>query len=431
MLYKIILILLVFIPFQVFSADLDTTVTEAFELYSVSNFTEAAPMFEEAYYMAKKNSAKDISSRFRTSLYAGLSYRGIGEYAQAKAWFLVSLALAEKVQDLYDIPTLIAYVAESARLAGDIHEAETYYTKALMYDDLTDKDKAVLYYGLAETNRLSEQYHLSKENCDKALDYATGLKLQKILSSCDIIYGEFYRTHKDYAKAMFYFSRAADTSRARKYADILVPALNGMGLTSEALHRPDAAREYFEQSFFVALENGAVDNTDIIYKKIMDYMPEKGSFKYQGDKSYELAGLEFLDDDTSLLLYSLSALYYRLGSRYVELYTAAEAGYNLAENLSNSDMAAEFIYDMALSLYHAKEYEECAARSEEAVSRLKSTNKRDLLSDAYYIQAESYYNLGYYKQAYSSMNKAISYAKLTDHERLYKRLNEIKAKADK
>lgn len=429
--YKIILILLVFIPFQVFSADLDTTVTEAFELYSVSNFTEAAPMFEEAYYMAKKNSAKDISSRFRTSLYAGLSYRGIGEYAQAKAWFLVSLALAEKVQDLYDIPTLIAYVAESARLAGDIHEAETYYTKALMYDDLTDKDKAVLYYGLAETNRLSEQYRLSKENCDKALDYATGLKLQKILSSCDIIYGEYYRTHKDYAKAMFHFSRAADTSRARKYADILVPALNGMGLTSEALHRPDAAREYFEQSFFVALENGAVDNTDIIYKKIMDYMPEKGSFKYQGDKSYELAGLEFLDDDTSLLLYSLSALYYRLGSRYVELYTAAEAGYNLAENLSNSDMAAEFIYDMALSLYHAKEYEECAARSEEAVSRLKSTNKRDLLSDAYYIQAESYYNLGYYKQAYSSMNKAISYSKLADHERLYKRLNEIKAKADK
>ena len=50
MLYKIILILLVFIPFQVFSADLDTTVTEAFELYSVSNYAEAAPMFEEAYY---------------------------------------------------------------------------------------------------------------------------------------------------------------------------------------------------------------------------------------------------------------------------------------------------------------------------------------------------------------------------------------------
>ena len=409
--YKIILILLVFIPFQVFSADLDTTVTEAFELYSVSNYAEAAPMFEEAYYMAKKNSAKDISSRFRTSLYAGLSYRGIGEYAQAKAWFLVSLALAEKVQDLYDIPTLIAYVAESARLAGDIQEAEKYYTKALMYEDLTDKDKAVLYYGLAETNRLAGQFHLSKDNCDKSLDYATGLKLHKILSSCDIIYGEYYRTHKDYAKAMFHFSRAADTSRARKYSDILVPALNGMGLTSEALHRPDAAREYFEQSFFVAVENGAIDNTDIIYKKIMDYMPEKGS--------------------TSLLLYNLSALYYRLGSRYVELYTAAEAGYNLAENLSNSDMAAEFIYDMALSLYHAKEYEECVARSEEAVSRLKSTDKRDLLSDAYYIQAESYYNLGYYKQAYSSMNKAISYSKLADHERLYKRLNEIKAKADK
>lgn len=431
--YKLVtsLLILILIPFYVFSADLDTTVTEAFELYSVNNFAEAAPMFEEAYYMAKKNSAKDVSSRFRTSLYAGLSYRGLGEYAQAKAWFLVSLALAEKVQDLYDIPTLIAYVAESARLSGETKEAEEYYAKALLYEDLTDRDKAVLYYGLAETNRLAGHFSLSKENCDKALNYAEGLKLQKILSSCDIIYGEYYRTHKDYSKAMFYFGRAADTSRAKKYADILVPALNGMGLTSEALHRPDAAREYFEQSFFVAVENGAIDNTDIIYKKIIDYMPEKGSFKYQGDKSLELAGLEFLDDETSLLLYSLSTLYYRLGGRYVELYTAAEEGYNLATALSDSKMAAEFVYDMALSLYHANEYEECAARSEEAVSRLKSTDKKDLLSDAYYIQAESYYNLGYYEQSYNAMNKAISYSKLADHEKLYKRLDEIKAKAGK
>lgn len=428
--YKIIFFLLLLFPLYTYSADLDTTVTEAFEFYSVNNFAEAAPMFEEAYYMAKKNSSKDVSSRFRTALYAGLSYRGLGEYSQAKAWFLVSLALAEKVQDLYDKPTLMAYVAESARLSGDINEAESYYTKALLYEDLTDRDKAVLYYGLAETNRLLEHYDLSKKYCDRALDYATGLRLQKILSSCDIIYGEYYRTNKDYAKAMFYFSRAADTSRARKYSDILVPALNGMGLTSEALHRPDAAREYFEQSFFVAVENGALDNTDIIYKKIMAYMPEKGSFKYQGDKSYELARLEFLDDETSLLLYNLSALYYRLGERYVELYTAAEEGYNLAVTLSRSDMAAEFVYDMALSLYKTKEYEECTARSEEAISRLKATDKHSLLSQAYHIQAESYYKLGDYEHAYSAMNKAMSYAKLSEYEKLSNRLSQMKKNAD-
>lgn len=429
--HSLVLAFLLLFPLYVISADLDTTVTEAFEYYSVNNYAEAAPMFEEAYYMAKKNSAKDISSRFRTALYAGLSYRGLGEYAQAKAWFLVSLALAEKVQDLYDKPTLIAYVAESARLSGDIKSAETYYTKALLYEDLTDRDKAVLYYGLAETNRLSEHYTLSKENCDKALSYATGLRLQKILSSCDIIYGEYYRTHKDYSKAMFYFGRAADTSRARKYTDIVVPALNGMGLTSEALHQTDAAREYFEQSFFVAVENGAIDSTDIIYEKILKYMPEKGSFKYQGDKSLELASLEFLDDDTSLLLYNLSALYYRLGQRYADLYQPAEAGYNLAINLSKSNMAAEFVYDMALSLYHVKEYEECAARSEEAISRLKSSGNKDLLFNAYYIQAESYYKLGYYQQSYSAMNKALSHAKLAEYEKVSKRLNEIKAKAEK
>ena len=424
---KYIFILFIFlIPLQIFGADLESTVRDAFELYSVNNFAEAAPMFEEAYYMAKKNTPKDISSRFRTSLYAGLSYRGINEYQQAAAWFAVSLALAEKADDLYDIPTLLAYIAESERMAGNAKQAEEYYAKALLYSDLTDRDKAVLYYGIAESRRINENYSGSKESCDEALKYAEKLRLHKILSSCDIIYGEYYRVNKDYAKAMYYFTRAHDTSRAKKYTDILVPALNGMGLTSEALHRSDAAREYFEQAFFAAVENGAVDNTDIIYKKIISYMPETGSFKYQGDKAYELASLEFLDDETSLLLYSLSALYYRTGGRYKELYPAAEAGYNVAVNLSDNNQAAEFLYDMALSLFKSEEYEECAARSEEAISRLKAADNRHLLKDAYLVQSDCMYNLGYYKQAYEMAEKALSYAKHSEHEKINAKIAEIK-----
>ena len=424
---KYILILFIFlIPLQIFGADLESTVRDAFELYSVNNFAEAAPMFEEAYYMAKKNTPKDISSRFRTSLYAGLSYRGMNEYQQAAAWFAVSLALAEKADDLYDIPTLLAYIAESERMAGNAKQAEEYYAKALLYSDLTDRDKAVLYYGIAESRRINENYSGSKESCDEALKYAEKLRLHKILSSCDIIYGEYYRVNKDYAKAMYYFTRAHDTSRAKKYTDILVPALNGMGLTSEALHRSDAAREYFEQAFFAAVENGAVDNTDIIYKKIISYMPETGSFKYQGDKAYELASLEFLDDETSLLLYSLSALYYRTGGRYKELYPAAEAGYNVAVNLSDNNQAAEFLYDMALSLFKSEEYEECAARSEEAISRLKAADNRHLLKDAYLVQSDCMYNLGYYKQAYEMAEKALSYAKHSEHEKINAKIAEIK-----
>lgn len=428
---KYILILFsVFIPFQSFGADLESTVRDAFEFFSVNNYAEAAPMFEEAYYMAKKNTPKDISSRFRTSLYAGLSFRGMNEYQQAAAWFAISLALAEKVNDLYDIPTLLAYIAEAERMSGNAKEAEEYYAKALMYSDLTNKDKAVLYYGMAESRRINENYSGSKESCDEALKYAQSLKLYKILSSCDIIYGEYYRVNKDYAKAMYYFTRAHDTSRAKKYADILVPALNGMGLTSEALHRSDAAREYFEQAFFVAVENGAVDNTDIIYNKIINYMPEKGSFKYQGDKALELASLEFLDDETSLLLYSLAALYYRTGGRYKELYPAAETGYNLAVNLSDNNQAAEFLYDMAFSLFKSEEYEECAARSEEAVSRLKSSNKKYLLKDAYLVLSDCLYNLGYYKQSYDAAENALNHAKLAEHEAINAKIAVIKEKFD-
>ena len=157
-------------------------------------------------------------------------------------------------------------------------------------------------------------------------------------------------------------------------------------------------------------------------------MPEKGSFKYQGDKALELASLEFLDDETSLLLYSLSALYYRTGGRYKELYPAAETGYNLAVNLSDDSQAAEFLYDMALSLFKSEEYEECAARSEEAVSRLKSTDKKHLLKDAYLVQSDCLYNLGHYSQAYNAVEKALSHAKLSEHEKINAKIAEIKEK---
>ena len=157
-------------------------------------------------------------------------------------------------------------------------------------------------------------------------------------------------------------------------------------------------------------------------------MPETGSFKYQGDKALELASLEFLDDATSLLLYSLSALYYRTGGRYKELYPAAETGYNLAVNISDNNQAAEFLYDMSLSLLKSEEYEECAARSEEAVSRLKSSDKKYLLKDAYLVQSDCLYSLGYYKKSYEMAEKALSYAKLAEHEKINAKLVKIKEK---
>ena len=46
---KYILILFtVLIPLQIFGGDLESTVRDAFELYSVNNFAEAAPLLDEA-----------------------------------------------------------------------------------------------------------------------------------------------------------------------------------------------------------------------------------------------------------------------------------------------------------------------------------------------------------------------------------------------
>lgn len=427
----IFILLLLLAPYFSYCADLEQTVSDAFEMYSVGSYGESAPMFEEAYYMVKKNSARDISARFRTALYAGLSYRGLGDYAKAGAWFGAALALAEKSDDLYDIPALIAYYAESLRMTGKSSKAGALYQQALSYTDLQDKDKAVLYYGLAESKRLDGDYKLSKHNCDEALKYAEPLSIYKIEMSCDIITGEYYRAAGDYAKAMFYFGRAADTSRARKHIEVFIPALNGMGLTSEALHRHDAAREYFEQALFAAIENGSLDTTDIIADKIFSYMPNKGNLKYQGDKAAELAKLDFLDNETVLLLYRLACSYYGASKLYTELYGAGEGGYAAANKLSDNKNASKFLYDMAFALYNLGEYEESVSRADEAIARAGASKRKDLNHQLYFIKAESLFKTGEYKKSYDAMQKAASYAKLSEHDKIMERLSEIKSMIEK
>lgn len=429
--FFLIILFSIFYADSVFSADLDKTVSDAFELYSVGSYDEAAPMFEEAYYMAKKNSVKDISARFRTALYAGLSYRGIQDYVSARSWFLISLALAEKTGDLYDIPTLLAYVGESYRMLGDGIQAEKYYARALNYSDLTGKDKAVLYYGLAESKRITGDYSNSKASCDEAMKYARSNKIYKIESSCDIINGEYYRVNHDYSKSIYYFGRAVDTSRARKYTELLVPALNGMGLTSEALKKPAAAREYFEQALFVSIENGMLDNVDIISNKIISHIPKKGNLSYQGDRVSELAKLEYLDDDTLIMLYNLASLYYESSRKSVELYSVAEKGYELSEKTGRNADAGKFVYFMANSLYNTGEFEDCLSRSEEALSRLKSGKDNNFIGKAYAVKSECNFKLGIYNQAVKDMAEALRYIEDDDLEKRYSEMLKAQSKEKK
>lgn len=419
-----------------FADDLEKTVTDAYELFSVSNFEEAGPMFEEAYLMAKKNSPKDISARFRTALYAGLSYRGIEDYEKAKSWFLIALALTEKVPELFDIPTLLTYAAECARLNGDGEEAIKYYRRALGNNYLTDKDRAILQYGLAESLRITKDFDGAKNSCIKAQELAKPNKMYKIELSCDIVIGEYYRTIGDYSKAMFYFSNGADKSRAMKYNDILVPLLNGMALTSKALKRDDAAREYFENALIVSIENGNLDNLEAISLEILKNIPEKASLKYQGNKFLELSKLDFIDDDSKLILYKLSAKYYASSRKYIDLYGVAELGFELAERMNDDKDTVFFNYCLAIAAFGNKEYDISFDEVEETLSRIKKNSKeyaegKYFMSNLYSILSEYYYINKDYEESLSYLKKAIENNGHDNYNSIYRDLNDKKNKLEK
>ena len=421
---------------NVYGADLEKTVTDAYELYSVGNYEESGPMFEEAYLMSKKNSPKDISARFRTALYAGLSYRGTEDYEKSEYWFLVALALGEKVPDLFDIPTLLTYAAESCRLNGNGELAIKYYEKALTYNNLTNKDKAVLRYGLAESLRITKDLEGAKNNCKIAQKLAKPNKLYKIELSCDIVLGEYYRTIGDYSKAMFYFSKGADRSRAMKYNDILVPLINGMALTSKALKRDDAAREYFENALIVSIENGNLDNLEAISSEILNNIPDRASLKYQGNKFLELSKLEFVDDESRLILYKLSSKYYASSRDFVDLYVVSELGFELSEKLNNPKETVFFNYSLALGALGNKEYNNSFDKVEETFSRIKNGHKSYLddkrfMSNLYSILAEYYYYKKEYNLSLNSLKKAIEYNGDKNSNMVYRNLNDRKENLEK
>ena len=84
---------------------------------------------------------------------------------------------------------------------------------------VTDKDGRVqsgIYYGIAESRRINENYSGSKESCDEALKYAGNLRLFKILSSKLIVF--LHTTDNRFVAAASVIETAADAADGSRAA---------------------------------------------------------------------------------------------------------------------------------------------------------------------------------------------------------------------
>lgn len=396
------------------------TVQEAYEFYSVGNYEEAAPIFEEAYNIVTKNSKNDISGRFKLALYAGLSYRGLEEYPKAVGWFETALGLSDKIKDKSIPSSILAYMGETERLAGNYDKSASYYLEAISKGFVSIKEKAVLYYGLAETYRLWEDYEKAKEACDMASTLSASLSMEQLNLSCEIVKGESYRMSGDYARALKSFRLVLDMARARKYPDLAIAALNGLGLTSETLGRKDAARSNFEEALSLSIKNENYESVELLADKIASLIPY-GNFRNKAEETLKIIeNSELLDSYVKSPLWRLAGSYYKASGDNDAALSAYQNSYLEAVSASSQTEAIAALYDLAVSMRASKKYYSAIVRLDEAASRGKASSYPHM-GKIYALKSECFVNLQKYEEASILMEEAAKYDK-----KYNSRLEEIK-----
>lgn len=392
-------------------------VQEAFELYSVGNFEEAAPLFEEAAQMMKENAPSDIKGRLKVSLYAGLSYRETGDYQAALTFLKEAYNFSSSLGDEAYSVKILVLIAENRRLLGDYEKSAEDYLAVINSAIPQEKENAVLYYGLAESYRLDNKADEATGACDKAEEIAKKYSFEKLYLSCVIVKGEANRLKGDYAKSLQMFGLALDTSQARNYPDIAAAALNGLGLVAEILGRTDEARGRFEDALSLSIKNEAFDEVVLISGKILSLLPEKGSFSEKGDNiSDSVKNTEQLkESDIKISLLKLASGYYAASSAYDKMYIASDDVYNEAVALGNDAEASAALYNMALALSGMEKYQAASDRIDEAISRAEDAEIFSEIAKMYALKSECFIKTGNTEDAVLALKEAI---KSTDDENI-------------
>lgn len=381
------------------------TIQEAYELYSVGNFEEAAPIFEETYNITTKNSPNDMLGRFKISIYTGLSYRGLEDYAKAVVWFEEALKLAALMKDDAVKASVLAYIAESERLAGNYNKATSSYLRAIGNEFISSRDKAVLYYGLAETYRLRGEHLKAKDACDMAGSLSSVFSMEQLKLSCDIVKGESYRVGGEYALALQSFGAVLDMSRARKYHDLAIAALNGTALTAEALGRNDAARANFEEALALSIKNEIYDNIELLVDKISTLIPN-GNFIKQADETVALLeNNQLMDSYTKAPLWRLAGAYYKSSGDNVAAVAASQNAYEESIVATSQNETITALYDIASSMYNLKKYYSAILKLDEAVSRAKAASYAQI-GKIYALKSECFLTINRLDDAYILMAEA-------------------------
>ncbi len=392
---------------------LNLTIEEAFEHYSVGGYSEAAPLFVEAYGLLTTMHPKDYVGSYKLSLYSGLSYKADGDNVKASEWLNKAVELGEKLG--YNDEAFVkvySYLADAERQSNEATSAITHYEKALSMNKLKSTDLSVVYYGLADSYRQVGSNALASKMCDNAIGSGNLAGLEKVDLACDIVRADLLVSESNFSEALKVYGHVHDIAMARGYSQIEVNALIGLGSTSETLNFTDAARHSFEQALLVALESENYENIKKISSSLMPLISSsRGAHKnIENDIISYGDTLMLAEDDTSMVLWYLATEYYKADKNYNKMFTISDKIYNYSTYVGSDADMLKGLYGKANSSYYLENYVDADLYIKQAIVVAKKIGDDDVLSILYALQAENYIKLSNFENAAITMQQAITLA---------------------
>ncbi len=407
---------------------LNNSIDVAFEHYSVGGYSEAAPLFEEAYNILTTIEQNDYKGRFKLALYTGLSYKHANNYKLASYWFATSIEHAKVLDDSYSIAIINTYLADTERLQGNFNKAIEYYNVARSLDMLDDKDIAAVYYGLAYSyNKLGNTFE-AVSMCNKVITNEIFSRTDKLRLLCDVVVADSYLANEDYSEALKIYGHVNDIAIAKNYTNIQIDALIGHGITSDKLKFYDIARHSFEDALLISIENNYYEYIGEISEHLLPLINKSRSVHENIAEEIDNYGnsLTLIESDISMKIWKLAVDYYMLDKNYDNMYDVAENIFGYAGFSSSDKYMFIGLYYMGVASYYLKEYVDSAKYVASAIVIAERIGNSDYLSTSYALQAEIYAKNNDYSNASLSMQQAYELASDLDIRAQYnKRLINI------
>lgn len=227
-------------------------------------------------------------------------YDFFGQVELSVAKNLISLQLAEEVQNVYLMAKFSREIGQSQTIILNLDDAEYYFNRSLEYSErIRDyRQMALALTNLAQVQLMRKQYGRASRNAQKSIGYLTKLNDMNGLGETHNIIGLILKEEKKYDLAVTNFNKALVYYESTNNREKIAGVYHNVGTVFQKQKKYSNALNYLNRSIEIREKFGAKNQIYKTYRVIAEVYKEINN-KDESLKYMELY-LNYLDSNTTI-----------------------------------------------------------------------------------------------------------------------------------